>query len=56
MCMSALSACVYIPHISTWFLWRPEEAIRSPGTTVIDGRVGAENGAQILGKSIALRH
>ena len=30
MYMDALPSCMYICHIWTWYLWRPEEDVRFP--------------------------
>lgn len=34
MCMSALLAVMYVYRMQTWYLWRPENVVRSPGTSV----------------------
>ena len=36
MCLSVLPACVYVYHVSAWYLQKSEEGIKSPGTGVTD--------------------
>ena len=35
--MSLLPTSMYVYHMSIWYLWRPEEGVRSPETTVTYG-------------------
>ena len=37
MCMGVLLPCMSMYCVLAWCWWRPEEAIRSPGTGVTDG-------------------
>lgn len=34
--MIVLPACMHVYHVCAWYLQRPEEGVRSPGTEVID--------------------
>lgn len=35
--MVVLAACMYVKHMSDWYLQSPEEGIRYPGTVAIAG-------------------
>ena len=37
MFMTLLLSCMYIHHVHTWCLQKPEQTIRGPQTGVIDG-------------------
>jgi hypothetical protein len=34
---NGLPACMHVYHGHTWYLWKSEEGVRSPGTGVTDG-------------------
>lgn len=36
VCGWVLPACIYVYHMCTWYLWRSEKDIRSPGTRIVD--------------------
>lgn len=54
--LSVFPACISMSmyHVYTWYLWRPNEGIRSPGSGVIDvvnHYMGTGNPTQVLCKN-----
>lgn len=35
--MNVLPACISLHHVCGWYLWRPEESVRSSGKGVTEG-------------------